>query len=275
MPQEPQFILNDNGEQVATVVDLGKYLSPRQMQYAMVMQQLMVCYHKAASAGKEELFSDLKVSPDGTWLDILNRLVFRYLLNWRRMRGEPADHAWQVARHCPLLARWTQLGLIAVGIRCRVVAGTASWYIRSSRWQDDGGPTHYTYQYDQKEAFAAAVAGVLPEIHCWVEVLPAWCHIGRGQVIDLSVQFLKETMEYSGAPVPYQRDRVPANWKYLDEKGYGMDLDRYEKDPDATRFVHRCLVEATSDWQFAVCDLQFQAAVAEAAHGHLVSIGRI
>lgn len=270
----PQEIRGDDGEVLAVAVNLEEYMTPEQLVYARTTQHLMMEYNAMALAGRPDLYNPNKVRPSSKWLSHVHALVFDHLRKWHELKGEPVPPDVKLARRCPLIARWTQIGLLVGGFPCRVSAGSASWYIKPDAWQDDGASnTHYSYHYDPVAAFRDLVNGDLPEVHCWVEVLPSVCAFGVGQVVDLTANYLKDVMTdtFPEHGVRYERTKQAPDWRRRDR----LDPDRYERDMEATKMVHKVLRENMADWTLAVSELRYLAAVAAEAHKHLFPERRI
>jgi hypothetical protein len=114
----------------------------------------------------------------------------------------------------------TSLAIAKRGVRTVLQSGSAAWRFKAPAC-DDGGATHYSYQFnpaDQASAARLAIGG-MPEVHCWVGI-PS-----TGELIDLTTGFLPELLMAAlplekwtmPPPQPFfwgTADSLPDGWQY-------------------------------------------------------------
>jgi hypothetical protein len=84
-------------------------------------------------------------------------------------RGQPG----KPEHHCLLFALHLQHVLEGMGCKTVFQAGSSSWPRVRLPEEDDGViDTHFSHVFDAQEVLRAALAGHLPEIHCWLAVPP-------------------------------------------------------------------------------------------------------
>ncbi len=124
---------------------------------------------------------------------------------------QPA-HKGPISFYCLWWAYYTVKVLEKHGYKPQINAGSASWQTVEDRGDN---ATHYSYVFEWNAAALAKVQqGALPEIHVWAAITPRDCPEKRGQIIDLTTQFV---LERSKTILPDSTIGYGPMWFYLDE----------------------------------------------------------
>jgi hypothetical protein len=131
---------------------------------------------------------------------------------------------------CLYWARMTGVYLHArYDVDTRLRAGSMCWPCVAPSEDDGKSPTHYSYVWDPDDPLsqAALAAGIMPELHAWIEIPDTH------EIIDLTTRYLmsratRAGLKWSASPPP------PYLWTTRDKLPEGVI---YRADPVATRFV--------------------------------------
>lgn len=124
--------------------------------------------------------------------------------NWWESQLPPKG---PLEKYCLWWSKFTVENLRKAGIKAIINAGSASWIVDKEN----------TYSYEfiwNTLALAQINSSQLPEMHVWVIVPPEECPEDRGQIIDLTTQYL---LQLAKEVVPSACINYPALWCHFDE----------------------------------------------------------
>lgn len=123
-------------------------------------------------------------------------------------------------------------------------AGTASFRMVPPE-KDTGGSTHYTYQFDEKEALSFFMMGVLPEMHCWV--IRVHKQTGDKQIVDILFGHQADNArEMEGNTVEWDSSLLPDGPLWMDvptESGIAI----YRPNATAMQMAHTLIRKACQE----------------------------
>ncbi len=128
--------------------------------------------------------------------------------------SQPKDKS-PISHYCLWWAKNTVNVLHRYGLKAQIQAGTASWRVVKPEDDDGFSALNYVYEFEwNRRTLNYVAAGGFPEIHVWAAIAPKDCPEGRGQLIDLTAQYV---LQRAKTVIPKATINYPLLWCYTDD----------------------------------------------------------